>query len=657
MSAPEAPTARESPIVKIAWGLILLLAGVAILGPWLSPHDPNLGDFSKIMVGPSSENWLGTDNLGRDTLSRLMVGTRIAALAGLEATAIAIAVGVPIGITVGFLGGALDRLVMRVVDAVAAIPALVFAIAIIAAIGGGLTQAMIAVGLAFSASVARLARGLTLSERERLYVDGARVVGLGRSSLLLRHILPNIGGPLVVIATTVFAQAIVTEAGLSFIGLGVEIPDASWGSMLTNAQRVHRDNPFQSVPPGVAIFITVLAINIVGDSLLRRRRGESFDHPAGHLEPVIARSKDVDAPIVDPIAQPMTNLDRTAAGADWAGGASRVLTVRSLSVNYPSTTAVLSADFHVDEGEVVALVGESGSGKTSAVMAVAALLTPPADVRAAELSLATSSGDMSLLDMSRSEQRRWRSQLGVVFQEPAASLNPLQTVGRQMADALKRVGGMSRREISDRTIELLTAVGLPRPAEVARLRPDQISGGMAQRVVIAQALASEPRLLIADEPTTALDVTIQAEIITLLKQLGEQRGLAVLLVTHDLGVAAELADRTLVMYQGRVVERAPMAGLVTAPQHPYASELLLSVPRNVGGVRIEPKIDRSASLAVPTAGCVYAPRCEHATPECREREPVLRNVRSHLVACIHAEELDLPAISVEPSAFEPGGER
>ena len=636
MSAPEAQSGRESPMVKIAWGLILLLAGVAILGPWLSPHDPNLGDFSKIMVGPSAENWLGTDNLGRDTLSRLMVGTRIAALAGLEATAIAIAVGVPIGITVGFLGGMIDRLVMRVVDAVAAIPALVFAIAIIAAIGSGLTQAMIAVGLAFSASVARLARGLTLSERERLYVDGARVVGLGRSSLLLRHILPNIGGPLVVIATTVFAQAIVTEAGLSFIGLGVQIPEASWGSMLTNAQRVHRDNPFQSVPPGVAIFITVLAINIVGDSLLRRRKGESFDHPAGHLEPVIARSKHADE-----------------RPADAPGEARRVLTVRSLSVSYPETTAVLSADFHVDEGEVVALVGESGSGKTSAVMAVAALLTPPADVRAAELSL----DNMSLLDMNRSEQRRWRSHLGVVFQEPAASLNPLQTVGRQMADALKRAGGMTRREISARTIELLTAVGLPRPAEVARLRPDQISGGMAQRVVIAQALASEPRLLIADEPTTALDVTIQAEIITLLKELGEQRGLAVLLVTHDLGVAAELADRTLVMYQGRVVERAPMAGLVTAPQHPYASELLLSVPRNVGGIKIEPMIDRSAALAVPAVGCVYAPRCEHAMPECREREPALRAVRSHDVACIRAESLELPAITSAASPFEPGGEQ
>ncbi len=643
MSGPETRSAKESPLVKVAWGLIFFLAGVAIFGPWLSPYDPNLGDFQKLLLGPSGDHWLGTDNLGRDTLTRLVVGTRVAAIAGLEATAIAIAVGVPVGITVGYLGGMIDRLVMRVVDAVAAIPALVLAIAIIAAIGTGLIPAMLAVGLAFSASVARLARGLALTERERLYVDGARVVGVGRSGLLLRHILPNIGGPLVVIATTVFAHAIVIEASLSFIGLGVQIPDASWGSMLTNAQRVHRDHPFQSVPPGAAIFITVLAINIVGDSLLRRRKGESFDHPAGHLEPVIAAPRDDRA------------KEANAQVVNTAGVSNRVLTVRSLSVAYPETTAVLSADFHVDEGEVVALVGESGSGKTSAVMAVAALLTPPADVRAAELSLDIVGGEISLLDMDRREQRRWRSHLGVVFQEPAASLNPLQTVGRQMANALKRVGYRSRREISARTIELLTAVGLPRPDEVARLRPDQISGGMAQRVVIAQALASEPRLLIADEPTTALDVTIQAEIITLLKQLGERRGLAVLLVTHDLGVAAELADRTLVMYQGRVVETAPMAGLVTAPQHPYASELLLSVPRNVGGIKIEPMIDRSAALAVPTVGCVYAPRCEHALPECREREPELRAVRSHGVACIRAEDLELPAITAGADGLEPRG--
>ena len=621
-------TEGDSTFVKVAWGLIILLGGVAVFGPTLSPYDPNIGDFQKLLQGPNGDHWLGTDNLGRDTLSRLIAGTRVAALAGLEATAIAIAVGVPIGIAVGFVGGTIDRLVMRVVDAVAAIPALVLAIAIIAAIGSGLGQAMLAVGLAFSASVARLARGLALAERERLYVDGARVVGLSRPNLLGRHILPNIGGPLVVIATTVFAAAIVIEAGLSFLGLGVPIPDASWGSMLTDAQRVHRNHPWQSVPPGIAIFISVLAINVVGDSLLRRRRGESFDHPAGHLEPVIVRKQ---GEHTEPVREP-----------------GRVLTVRSLSVSYPETTAVLDANFHVDQGEVVALVGESGSGKTSVVMAIAGLLTPPADVGAAELSLNTPAGDLSLLDVSRREQYGWRRNIGVVFQEPAASLNPLQTVGRQMTNALKRAGGLSRREISERTIELLNAVGLPRPQEVARLRPDQISGGMAQRVVIAQALASEPRLLVADEPTTALDVTIQAETIALLKQLGEERGLAVVLVTHDLGVAAQLSDRTLVMYQGRVVETALMADLVASPQHPYTAELLESVPRNVPGVRIEPRIDHLTTLEVPTAGCLYAPRCPHAADVCRQDEPPLREVNGHLTACVRADDLELAGITRNP---------
>ncbi|MEM7325730.1 MAG: dipeptide/oligopeptide/nickel ABC transporter permease/ATP-binding protein [Actinomycetota bacterium] len=628
-------TEGESAFVKAAWGLIMLLIGVAVFGPFLSPYDPNLGDFQKLLQGPSGDHWLGTDSLGRDTLSRLIAGTRIAALAGLEATAVAIAVGVPIGITVGFVGGTIDRLVMRLVDAIAAIPALVFAIAIIAAIGSGLGQAMLAVGLAFSASVARLARGLALAERERLYVDGARVVGLGRPSLLGRHILPNIGGPLVVIATTVFAAAIVIEASLSFLGLGVRIPDASWGSMLTDAQRVHREHPWQSVAPGMAIFVTVLAINIVGDSLLRRRRGESFDHPAGHLEPVIVRRTDAVSSVGDG-----ADVD-TDTATEPVPAPGRVLTVRSLSVSYPETAAVVDADLHVDQGEVVALVGESGSGKTSLVMAVAGLLTPPADVRAAELSLSTPDGKLSLLDISRREQYRWRSNLGVVFQEPAASLNPLQTVGRQMADALRRGDSLSRREIADRTIELLTAVGLPRPDEVARLRPDQISGGMAQRVVIAQALASEPTLLVADEPTTALDVTIQAEIIALLKQLGAERGLAVILVTHDLGVAAQLADRTLVMYAGRVVEAAKMADLVGSPRHPYTAELLRSVPRNVGGVRIEPSIDRFATLALPTAGCLYAPRCDHAMEVCREIEPALRDAGGQLAACVRADDLEL----------------
>jgi len=559
---------KRTLIVKLSWAVLFVVGFLAVFGPWITPYDPTVGSVGDALAGPGREHWLGTDYLGRDTLSRLIDGARVSTIAGFEATTVALVLGGGLGMIVGLLGGWVDRIVMRVVEGISAIPAIVLAIAIIAALGSGLSRSMLAVGIAFAMGMARLARGLTMAERERLYVDGARVIGAGRRRLLRRHIAPNIAAPMGVEATLVFAHAVTIEAALSFLGLGTQPPAASWGVMLSSAQRTIREAPFQAIPPGLALVLTVLALNIVGDALVRRRRsGTIVDNPTGYLEPI--------------------SIGAAAGGAAADQETTALLDVRGVTVRYGDTVAVKGVDLAIQHGEVVALVGESGSGKTSVAMALAGLLTPPAVSTAERIRLG---GDrpLDLVAADRSTRSAWRGRVGVVFQEPAAALNPLQTVGRQMRDVIvaqRRLAGEAdvSGSVDDEITSLLSAVGLRRPEEVARLRPAQISGGMAQRVMIALALAKSPDLLIADEPTTALDVTVQAEIIALLRRLCRERGFGVLLVTHDLGVAGELADRVVVMLKGDVVESGPIESVVLRPRHPYTSALVAAVPRNEPG--------------------------------------------------------------------------
>lgn len=651
---------RRSLIVTLAAGVVGLVAFLAIFGSVVSPFDPNTGEMRNALADPSSEHWFGTDYLGRDVLSRVIAGARVAMIAGVEATAVALVLGAGVGMVIGLAGGWTDRIVMRVIDGISAIPALVLAIAIIATLGTGLTRSMFAVGLAFAMGMARLARGLTLSERERLYVDGARVAGAGRRRLLWSHIAPNIAGPIVVQATLVFAAAVTIEAGLSFLGLGVQPPDASWGSMLSSAQRTIREAPFQAIPPGLAIVITVLAINVLGDALVRRRRGESYDHPTGYLEPVtVVASTDPESPAMEGVAE--------LNGHNEGESDRLLLDASGVTVRYGTTVAVDRAEVAIAPGEVVALVGESGSGKTSLAMSIAALVTPPASVSAERMVLRVPTGTVDQVEGNERAARRWRSHVGVVFQEPSASLNPLQTVGRQLRDVIRAqrrlaaATGELREDIDDQVVRLLTDVGLPRPAEVAKLRPGQLSGGMAQRVMIALALAKDPDLLVADEPTTALDVTVQAEIIGLLRELCQKRHFGVLLVTHDLGVAGELAHRCLVMFKGQIVESGPTRQVALNPAHPYTSTLVSSVPQNVPGRPIlqEGPAGESTASRPSDQGCAYQPRCPFAIDRCRSEKPPLapRPVEAvvalsgageqihdpgYAVACHRSAELNLP---------------
>ncbi len=320
-------------------------------------------------------------------------------------------------------------------------------------------------------------------------------------------------------------------------------------------------------------------------------------------------------------------------------GAQPVLDVRGLKTVFRTRGgdihAVNSVSFHLQPGELLGVVGESGSGKSVTMMSLLGLLpSPPADVCAGEVWL----GGRDILKISIDDLREVRgAKVGFVFQDPMTSLNPVFTVGNQIMEPLIVHMGLTRAQAETRAAELLDLVGIPDARQRLKSYPHQFSGGMRQRVMIAIALSCDPEVLIADEPTTALDVTIQAQIIELVKGLRTKLGMAIVWITHDLGVIAGIADRVMVMYGGQVVEHAPVADLFANPQHPYTRALLKTIPR-LGGVR-EARLQviegqPPIMTGVPTA-CPFRARCAHQHPRCHSENPARRAVNGHHVGYGH----------------------
>jgi peptide/nickel transport system ATP-binding protein len=321
-----------------------------------------------------------------------------------------------------------------------------------------------------------------------------------------------------------------------------------------------------------------------------------------------------------------------------------LLDVQDLSVRFETddgtTHAVDRMSFTLAPGQVLGLVGESGCGKSVTTMAMLRLLPPSAVVTGQVLF-----EGVDLLEASRAHLRGVRGrEISFVFQEPMTSLNPVFTVGKQIGEALSVHFGLSKREVRRRTLALLDLVHIPAPSRRIDEYPHELSGGMRQRVMIAIALACDPKILIADEPTTALDVTIQAGILDLMRELRERLGTAIILVTHNLGVVADIADRVVVMYAGRKAEEAPVHELFAAPQHPYTIGLLGAVPRR-GAERLQEIPGRVPALAVLPDACAFAPRCPRRTEQCVAREPPLARVRrAHDVACVHPGVVEVAAV-------------
>jgi peptide/nickel transport system ATP-binding protein len=335
-----------------------------------------------------------------------------------------------------------------------------------------------------------------------------------------------------------------------------------------------------------------------------------------------------------------------------------VLEVRGLRVEFPTRRGTLVAvdqvSFDIGRGEVLGMVGESGAGKSLTGMAIIGLLERPGRIGAGEIRLDGERID----DLPAAAMRRLRGRrIGAIFQDPLTSLNPLYTIGQQLVETIVTHLPVSRREARDRAIRLLAEAGIPAPAQRIDQYPHQFSGGMRQRVVIALALCAQPELIIADEPTTALDVSIQAQIIGLLKRLCREHHAAVMLITHDMGVIAETADRVAVMYAGRVAEIGPVREVIHAPQHPYTAGLMASIPK-LGQVperlaQIEGAMPRLT--AIPS-GCAFHPRCPRRFEPCAQHRPELMSAAASQAACWLHQELSLPRSSPSPLVGEGGGE-
>jgi dipeptide transport system ATP-binding protein len=314
-----------------------------------------------------------------------------------------------------------------------------------------------------------------------------------------------------------------------------------------------------------------------------------------------------------------------------------LLEVEDLHVGFPVGSATMHAvegvDLSLDEGEVLGIVGESGSGKSVTMLALMGLIGYPGEVRARRMQFA----GRELLKLTARERRELAGKdVAMIFQDPTTSLNPCFSIGFQLTETLRLHLGLERRAAWKRAAELLEQVGIPAAASRLKDFPHQLSGGMNQRVMIAMAIACNPRLLIADEPTTALDVTIQAQILELLRSLQRERGMALVLITHNMGVVAEMAQRVCVMYAGQVVEQRDAASLFAAPQHPYTAALLAAMPeRSDGQGRLASIPGLVPGLYDRPAGCLFAPRCAYATERARAERPALRSWRGGLVRCHH----------------------
>lgn len=538
-------------IAAIAW--LVVIAVCAIAAPWLAPYDPLANNFSPDLVlqGPTADNWLGTDENGRDVLSRLIYGARIALVVGFGSVLVAMLIGVPVGLILGYRGGWWDRVGTRFVDIFDSLPGMLVAFAVIAILGRGLGSIMLAIGLIFAMNFARMTRAITLAEKSKLYIDAAKVSGIREISILARQVLPNLGGPLVIQGAILVGAAIIIESALSFLSIGLDSSVPSWGGLLGVAATKQAVQPFLAFPPGITIMLTVLAFNILGDSISEALGGEKRK---------IFRRRRRPAPVTDgTTTDPDAILEITDLNVEFRGQGAPVPIVRDVSLT-------------VRRGEILGLLGESGSGKSTTARAVLGLLPPGIGITSGSIRL----DGREIAGLGEKKLRDIRGTvLSAVFQDPMASLSAVHTVGEQVTEVLRAHFPLSKKQARARAIELLDRVGVRNPETRVDDYPHQFSGGMAQRVAIAIALAAGPQLLIADEATSALDVTTQAQVLDLLLDLRDEFGMAILIITHDLGVVAEACDRAAVMYMGEVVEvTEDAAPLFDAPQNDYTARLL-----------------------------------------------------------------------------------
>ncbi|MGR3377587.1 dipeptide/oligopeptide/nickel ABC transporter permease/ATP-binding protein [Salipiger abyssi] len=601
----------------IVMALVVLLA---LVTPILPLADPDVTNTGNRFLKPFSEGaLLGTDHLGRDLLSRLLWGTRLSLAVGFAAAVIAAVLGAAVGIIAGYYGGRVDNLIMRGVDMLMAFPYILLALAIVAALGPGLLNALIAVAAVNIPFFARNIRGITVGIAHKEFVDAAKLAGMGDARIIVSEVLPNVIPVIVIAMSTTVGWMILETAGLSFLGLGSQPPQADLGSMLGEARSALITNPHTSVVPGVMILIIVMAINLLGDgvrdALDPRLRSGALTRP---MAATTVRRK---GPVPEPEGE-------------------NVLDLRGLETQFHVKDRIYRAvggvSWGVKPGECLGIIGESGSGKSVTALSVMGLVASPPGVITGG-AVHYKGEDLVGAKYERLRDLRGR-EVAYIFQDPLATLHPLYKVGDQLVEAIRVHHRVSDKEARAKALGLLKDVRIPNAESRLDNYPHEMSGGMRQRVGIAMALANDPEVIIADEPTTALDVTVQAQILSLLDTLRREKGLAIVFITHDFGVVAQLCDRVAVMYAGRIVEEGPTQAVLDAPAHPYTRRLIACVPELGEGKR-----ELHAIPGLPPAvndlppGCAFAPRCDKATEACRQGEIALEAHGPRKLRCLFPE--------------------
>ena len=614
---------KPSAVLGVTWIGIVIIA--SLFASTLAPYGYEEINPIDMLQGPSKAHLLGTDLIGHDVLSLIMWAGKDVLFHGLIVVGLATLIGLPAGLVAGFYGGKVDMAITRVGDLMFALPAMIILIAIGAMSGNNLAVAMCALGVMFSAGFMRQVRAAALAARGELYVDAAFVSGIGRMTIIFRHIMPNVVSPLFIQISSAFGATLLMESGLAFLGIAPPPPTPTWGGLITLAQSQLENQPWLMVPTGGVLILTVLSANFIADAV------QESTPLAGLGNLVTAREK---APKGEEAAEPVRDIDPTA-----------LLNVNNLKVaailpEKQLLTLVDGVSFKLHRGETIGLVGESGCGKTLTALAMLGLL--PANVAQVGGSV-TFDGVTMTPDNTDAWAPMRGSRIGYISQEPMVALDPAYSVLSQLIEPLRNHHGMDKEQAKARAFELLSAVGIADPAAVGARFPHQLSGGMAQRVAIAIALTGDPDLLVADEPTTALDVTVQAEILDLLRDLQKRNGMALILVTHDLGVVADICDRAVVMYAGQVVEQGRVDDVFIHPQHPYTKGLLESSPHvehvdGAGGGQVSghlPTIPGTVPLPAGwPSGCRFAERCFQAESRCSESRVALTISESREVRCL-----------------------
>ena len=521
-----------------------MIVAVAVFAPQLAPQSPNAQDLSAGLLPPSADHFFGTDQLGRDLFSRVLYAARTDIGIAVSAAIAPFIIGVTAGLVAGYFGRATDWVISRITDTVIAFPFYVIVIALVFAIGAGPQGIIVAFALVGWVGYARVIRAMTATLRELGWVRAARGAGLSDTRVLIRHILPNVLPQAIVLLTTEIVLIMVAIVTLGYLGMGIQPPTPDWGTMISDGQAFVTTHWWLTLLPGLAVVITGVALSLlgdgIGDALRIRQAPPRSTHAPIRCAGVVAH----------PVARGQVRV--------------RDLRIASSATGAPIVGGATGIDIDLQPGEALGIVGESGSGKSLTLRAILDMLPVGVEFGAMHTKLPTDRIEVSV-----------GGPVGMVFQDPATALDPLARVGAQVFAACQAAGA---EDPAARTLELLAAVQLPAEERIARAFPHELSGGQRQRIVIAIALAGNPAVLLCDEPTTALDVTVQREVLALLTRLRAERGLTLVFVSHDLAVVAAVCDRIAVMYGGDIVEQGSVEHIVSAPAAAYTRQLLAAVP-------------------------------------------------------------------------------